>query len=55
MIAMNTDRDGDGDNMFSSYDVMFMCCVRNRKVLKLIVEYKAFSTMESNIAPGNIS
>ena len=43
MRVMNTDRDGDGNNMFSSYDVILIWRVRYRKVLKLIVAYKAFS------------
>ena len=35
MIVMNTDRDGDGNNMFRSYAVMLMCCVRNKKDVKI--------------------
>ena len=45
MRVMNTDRDGDGNNMFSSYDVIIICRVRYRNVLKSIVAYKAFSIM----------
>ena len=42
---MNTDRDGDSNNMLSSYDVIQIWRVRYWKVLKLIVAYKGFSIM----------
>ena len=45
MGVMNTDRDGDGNYMFISYDVILIWRVRYRKVLKLIVAYAAFSIM----------
>ena len=45
MRVMHTDREGDGNNMFSSYDVIQIWRVRYWKVLKLIVAYKAFSIM----------
>ena len=45
MRVMNTDRDGDSNNMFSSHDIILIWRVRYRKVLKLIVACKAFSTM----------
>ena len=45
MRVINTDRDGDSNNMFSSYDVILIWRVRYRKVLKLIVAYKVFFLM----------
>ena len=40
---MNTDCDGDGNYMFSTYGVAWP--VRYRKLLKLIVVYKTFAIM----------
>ena len=45
MRVMNTDRDGDGNNMFSSYDVIQIWRIRYWKVMKLIAAYKEFSIM----------
>ena len=56
MKVMNTDHDGDGNNMSSNNDVIWR--VRYRKVLKLIVAYKTFSIValsHCGTVPGNIA
>ena len=51
MRVMNTDRDGDGNNMLSSYDVILIWRVRINCCIKIIL----YHGTESNTVPGNVS
>ena len=57
MRVMNTDRDGHGNNMFSSYDMILIWRARYRKVLEIncCIQSILYHGTESNTVPGNIS